>query len=249
MKVLILDIETSPLVSHTWGLWQQNVGLEQIIEKPRVIGVAAKWTGQKRVFWLAEDARSHEDKVTETHALMSEADLIVHFNGLSFDMPWLRTEFIQAGLTPPAPHRDVDLMQVVKKQFRFPSNKLAYVTADLGLSGKMQNSGHSLWKRCLAGDEKAWREMKRYAVQDVRVTEELYDRLKPWIKNLPSPALYDEDGNPTQCGCGNTRLQRRGWAYTEQSKYARYACVGDEGCGAWLRSTKRAKGVDLVRVK
>jgi hypothetical protein len=29
-KIATLDIETCPLESYTWGLWKQNVGLNQI---------------------------------------------------------------------------------------------------------------------------------------------------------------------------------------------------------------------------
>jgi hypothetical protein len=28
-KVLIYDIETAPIVAHVWGLWENNVGLNQ----------------------------------------------------------------------------------------------------------------------------------------------------------------------------------------------------------------------------
>ena len=38
--------------------------------------------------------------------------------------PWLRTEMAKYGLTPPAPAKEVDLYQVVKRQFRLPSNHL-----------------------------------------------------------------------------------------------------------------------------
>lgn len=29
-KILLLDIETSPLLSYTWGIWQQDVPLNMI---------------------------------------------------------------------------------------------------------------------------------------------------------------------------------------------------------------------------
>ena len=33
LKVLFLDIETAPMVSYTWGRWQQNVGLDQTVSE------------------------------------------------------------------------------------------------------------------------------------------------------------------------------------------------------------------------
>jgi hypothetical protein len=246
MKTLTLDIETSPLVVHTWGLWNQNVGLPQIVEDTRVIAVAAKWLGSSKIIWLSEDKMSHAEMIEKAHALVSEADIIVTFNGKNFDMKHLRREFVQAYLPPPEPWVDVDLLPEVKKLYRFPSNKLAYVTDRLGLSGKMSNSGHSLWVRCMAGDPKAWAEMKRYGCQDVRVTEELFIRIRAYIPGLPLASLYGVDGDPTECTCGSTHFQRRGYYYTEQSCYPKFQC---QGCFRWLRGTRRDRGVDLRGVK
>lgn len=246
MKVLTLDLETSPILAHVWGLFDQSVGLPQIIEDTRVIAVAAKWHGEKKMIWLSEDKMPHSEMIEKAHALVSEADVIVTFNGKNFDMRHLKREFVQAELPPPEPWVDVDLLPEVKKLYRFPSNKLAYVTDRLGLSGKMSNSGHSLWVRCMAGDEKAWREMRRYALQDVRVTEELFDRIRPWITGLPIASLYDETGAPEQCSCGSTHFQSRGYYYTATSRYQKFFCVE---CKRWLRSGRRDKGVDMRGVK
>ena len=30
-KVLVYDIETAPILGHVWRLWDQNVGLNQIV--------------------------------------------------------------------------------------------------------------------------------------------------------------------------------------------------------------------------
>ena len=48
-KVLVIDIETSPNVVYAWGLWDQNIGISQVIEPSRVLCFAAKWVGQKKV--------------------------------------------------------------------------------------------------------------------------------------------------------------------------------------------------------
>lgn len=245
MKLLTIDIETSPNVAHVWGLWQQNVSLNQLRESGQVICWAAKWYGKKGVEFRSDFHDGHEAQIQRAWELMSEADALIHFNGNSFDVPWLEAEFVTAGLEPPAPHVNIDLLRVVKKRFRFPSNKLQYVSTRLGLPGKVQHSGHDLWVRCLQGDEKAWNTMRRYNKQDVVLTEQLFDTLRPWITGLPNPALYGEDGEPEACGCGNTQLQQRGYAYTTVSRYLRYQCVGDNGCGRWLRGGKRDKGVDL----
>jgi hypothetical protein len=227
MKVLTLDIETAPNVGHVWGLWQQNVGLPQLLESGYVLCFAAKWEHEDKVRFHRTDVARH------AHKLLTEADVIVHYNGTKFDIPWLQSEMVRAGMVPPAPFAQVDLCGVVKQRFRFPSNKLEYVASELLGEGKAPTGGHHTWIGCMAGDPKAWARMREYNEADVLLTERLYQRLKPWIK-LPNPALYgDADVAEKTCpGCGSSDVRKRGLAYTTLTSYQRYQCVA---CGRWGR--------------
>ena len=51
MKILILDIETSPHTGFHWGLFQQNISIGQLIESSSVLCWAAKWLGEKKVYF------------------------------------------------------------------------------------------------------------------------------------------------------------------------------------------------------
>ena len=237
MKTLVLDIETSPNVAHVWGLWQQNVSLDQLRESSFTLCWAAKWHGEKKVHF-----RNYNDPemVPHVHNLLDEADAVVTYNGDQFDLPTLHREILLAGYPPPSPTKSIDLCKVVKQKFRFPSNKLAYVTAELGLSGKLSHSGHRLWVGVMADDDKAWATMKKYNIQDVRVTEELYDRLVPWIDGMPNRRLYATDDACPRCGAAE--LKREGHAYTRLGKYQRYRCGG---CGGWSRSSRRDDGTTI----
>jgi hypothetical protein len=238
MRILVLDIETAPNLAHVWGLWNQNVGLSQLLESGRVICFAAKWVGSKKMMFFSEHEHGHEVMVTAAHHLLDEADVVVHYNGKKFDIPWLNTEFMRYGLEPPAPFKEVDLLRVVR-QGRFPSNKLDAIAKELGLVGKVKHDGHVLWIKCLLGDPAAWKQMKKYNIQDVRLTEEVYHRLLPWIKNHPSHSLYEgREG----CSCGSANLERRGYAYTAVSRFQQFRC---RDCGRWSRSGKAESRVDL----
>ena len=79
------------------------------------------------------------------HSLLDEADAVCHYNGTKFDMPTLNKEFLVHRMTPPPPMKQIDLLRVVKSQFRFPSNKLDYVAQRLGLGKKKDHEGHTLW--------------------------------------------------------------------------------------------------------
>lgn len=234
MKILLLDIETAPNLAHVWGLWNQNVGLSQLVESGYTLCWAAKWLGKKEVFFSS--IRDGKKKmVRDIHKLMNEADAIVHYNGNRFDVPTLHKDFILNGLPPPSPSKQVDLLRVVKKQFRFPSNKLAYVSVALGIGSKVEHSGHDLWVRCMAGDDAAWATMERYNKQDTRLLEKLFDKLKPWIKALPNAGLYTPDNSEVCPKCGSESYQRRGMEHTTTCSYQRFQCCS---CHGWFRSVR-----------
>src|SRR5579859_6885022 len=111
------------------------------------------------------------------------------------------------------------------------------------MRGKVQHAGHRLWVQCMAGDPAAWKKMETYNKQDVILLDGLYRRLQPWIPGHPSWASFlEEDVCPK---CGSPKLQKRGFAYTQQSVFQRYQC---QGCGGWSRGTKRETGVTIREV-
>jgi uncharacterized protein YprB with RNaseH-like and TPR domain len=189
VKLLCLDVETAPNLAHVWGLFDQNVGLNQLAAVSEIICFAAKWHGTKRVEFYSNHHDGHDEMIRQAYRLVDEADAIITYNGRAFDMKHLRREFVLAGLTPPSPHKDIDLLQTVRAQFKFASGKLEHVASQLGIGHKLKHQGFELWLGCLRGEPKAWATMKRYNVQDVLLTERLYDRLLPWIPNHPHRGL------------------------------------------------------------
>jgi uncharacterized protein YprB with RNaseH-like and TPR domain len=181
MKILMLDIETTPLQVYTWGLWDQNIGINQIIKSTEMMCFGAKWLGQKSVTFRSVHHDGKKAMLEELHALMDEADALVGWNSAAFDHKHINREFLENEMTPPSPTKDLDLMTIVKANFQFPSNKLDYVAQKLGVGSKVKHSGFELWIKCMAGDDKAWREMKKYQIQDVQLLDSLYDILLPWF--------------------------------------------------------------------
>lgn len=234
MRLLLLDIETAPNLVHVWGLWQQNVGTNQIIDAGYVLCWAAKWYGEREVMFDSVHRSKPTKMLRRIHDLINEADAVVHYNGRSFDMPTLNKEFITHDMMPPAPYKQVDLCIVAKKEFRFPSNKLEYIAKALGLGEKTKHEGHELWIKCMKGDSEAWDRMEEYNKNDVVLLESVYDKMRPWVRQHPNHGLYDEPGIPVCPSCGSGRMMRRGFARTTVQKYARFQC---KECGTWARAT------------
>lgn len=240
-RILVLDIETSPNLAHVWGLFKQTVSLSQLRESTRVIAFAAKWLGEDESEFWSEFHDDHRAMIERAHTLLDEADAVVTYNGVGFDLKHLRREFLLAGMTPPSPWKDVDLLNVVKGQFRFVSNKLDHVAQELGLGSKVSHSGHDLWVRCMAGDPEAWETMRVYNLQDVSLTEAVYLRLLPWVKGHPHFALYASVEGDVCGRCGSADLVEVGSAKTGVSAFPLFQC---QGCGSFSRAGKRSKGVD-----
>lgn len=186
MKILLLDIETTPMQVYTWGLWDQNIGINQIIKHTEMMCFGAKWLGKKQVTFKSVHHHGKKEMLETLHEMMNEADILVGWNSAAFDHKHIRREFLEAGLAPPSETKDLDLMSIVKANFLFPSNKLDYVAQKLGVGAKVKHSGFELWIDCMAGNDKAWREMKKYQIQDVELLDKLYEVLLPWLPGKTS---------------------------------------------------------------
>jgi len=250
MKILMWDVETAPSMAYVWKIWKENIGTSQLLDVGRVICWSAKWMGDEEVLYSAEWIAKPKEMVTRLHELLEEADAHITYNGNRFDTPVIQSEFLKYGLAPPAPSKSIDLYQVVKRQFRFISNRMDFVCQQLGLDGKTETGGFQLWSDVLEGDPEAQEKMIDYNIQDVICLEELYEKLKPWIPNHPNSALYAGPANgervcPT---CGSTHVQRRGTAKTSTMVYRRYQCMD---CKSWSRERLADKELqtkpDLVR--
>lgn len=242
-RILTIDIETSPALVYVWGLYKQNIAISQIEEPTRVICFAAKWLDEDRVMFFGEDELTHREVVQRAFDLLDQADAVITFNGDNFDIPHLNREFIEEGLGRPAPFQSIDLYKVVKKHHRFLSNKLAWITERLELTGKLEHEGFELWRKCLNKDPAGWAVMRAYDCQDVLTTEELYRELLVWIDNHPNMNLFKPPSDVPVCPkCEVDALQKRGYRRTKVSVFQRYQCMA---CGGWSSGGKRLQGVDV----
>lgn len=233
MKTLLIDIENAPHLAHVWKIWDENIGLNQLLESGYILCWAAKWLGNPLVY--SDTLQSGKKNMLRgIHRLLDEADAVVHYNGNRHDIPMLNREFLEIGEFPPSPSKQIDLIETVKRQFKFPSNKLEYVAKALGIGEKVPHEGHALWIKVMNDDPEAWERMVEYNVNDVILLEDLYTRVRPWIRNHPNVGIYQGDGLVCT-GCGSKNYIKRGTAITRDNFYQRFQC---KDCGSWFRATK-----------
>lgn len=220
-RILLLDIETAPVLAHVWKIWDENIGLDQIKSDMYILSFAAKWIGESEIFYADQSARRNiEDDRHLLRALwrlMNEADIIITQNGVAFDIPIIKARMISRGIPPPSPFRTIDTLLQARRNFRFTSNKLEHLAKTIGCKQRKDEHrrfpGFKLWKACLDGDMRAWADMKKYNVDDVRTLEEVYLKMRPWIVQHPNIAAYFEGEAPACPKCGG-HVQRRGYGVT-----------------------------------
>jgi DNA polymerase elongation subunit (family B) len=235
-KILLLDIETAPIQAYVWRLFDENVGLNQIVKDWHLLSWSAKWLGERKIFY--QDQRKEKDVSEDFNLcagiwqLINEADIIIGHNSDRFDLKKLNARFISHQMKPPSQYRTIDTLKIARKMFGFTSNKLEFIAGKLCGTKKLTDrkfNGFALWDECLKGNQKAWQEMEKYNKRDVVVLEELYLKLQAWDKSI-NFSVFNNGLNT--CRCGSTEMKRNGYTYTNAGKFRRYQCTV---CGAQFK--------------
>lgn len=230
-RIVTLDIETTFALAEVFRTGEQRIDIKRIVEPSQISMIGIKHYQQKKAQILSARTLGYVGMLNAMWTVLDEAEIIITFNGNSFDIPWIMGAFMEAGITPPSPFISIDLYRVSKRG-RYMSHKLDYLCQIFGIGEKMKHEGAELWSSVRKGDDKAWIKMEKYCMQDVVITENLLDYLGPWIKNFPNLSQWSNQHGCFRCGSKN--LLEAGWHRTSITAYARLQC---KDCGAWNRLT------------
>lgn len=245
-KILLLDIETSPLEVYVWGLLRNNyIPIDFIKKDWAILCYAAKWLFGDKIFGAKvtprEAVERRDDSIIKgLWDLFEKADIIIAHNGDNFDIRKSNTRFAKADLGPPSPFQSVDTKKAAQKTLNLPSYKLDYIARFYGLPVKIKTD-FDWWKQCVDDElftktqrKKALKRMFDYNKQDINVLEEVYLKLRPWTRSHPNVSLY-MDCEAFRCSnCGNENVKALNRPYvTPAGMYDAFRCMG---CGAIGRS-------------
>ena len=227
-KILIFDIETSAIVAKVWGLYDQNIGLNQIEQDWYILSFAAKWFNEDKIFyWDQRKAKPRNDDkliLEQIHKLLDEADYVCGHNIARFDLKKLNARFILHNLPPVKPFEVLDTLRIAKKYFAFTSNKLEhlakYLKCDAHKSSHSEFTGMELWTETMRGNKKAFEAMEEYNKTDVIVTEMVFKKLLPWESKINFQSNFWE----AICSCGNKEFFKNGLKYTRTGAFQIYRC-------------------------
>lgn len=227
-KMLFFDLETTPNLGFAYGVW--GTRLIKIEQYSGIMSISYSWNGGKIEHVNPTNlVRKNDETVSAAMArfiwnLFDEADVVVAHNAYKFDVKVVNSEFIRNGLTPPSPYKIVDTLRMARKIGKFPGgNGLNALAAYLGLGLKAEITFADLWYRCLQNDPKAWKLLKKYNDQDVRLLIDVYERLKAWDTSHPNMGdLMQADGVcPT---CGSSQVFQYGSAPRRNGRVRAFRC-------------------------
>lgn len=112
-------------------------------------------------------------------------DVIVHYNGDNFDLPFLDTRLaIHGERKRISLIHSIDLLPLVKRKMRLNSNKLDTVANALGLTEEKTKLLPQVWQQASHGSKKDLDYIVSHCQADVLVLEEAFKRLKVFIDTI-----------------------------------------------------------------
>jgi uncharacterized protein len=170
-KIAILDIESTSLEGDAGVL----IGAGLISDAGRSEYLEARKTSEERSLLLKLGKR------------LESFDVIVTWNGRSFDLPFLTTRLMKHELDPRPILRKshIDLADVVKSRLRLTFTYLDHVCDFFQIDRKKGPMGMDvphLYVQALEGDRKALTAIREHCLDDLQATRQVFLKLKPLLE-------------------------------------------------------------------
>lgn len=241
MKICVWDVETNMNIVGSFTLYPESINYENILQEWYIITGCWKFLGQSKIHSISvlDDAKrftkNHTDDYHVVKALrdmLEDVDVLIHHNGDKFDLKKLNARLIYHKLPPLPKILTVDTLKEVRKIAAFNCNRLDYLCKHLSGQGKIETE-KGLWLKVLSGDQKATKNMITYCKGDVERLEELYLRLRPYMKSHPNVATPETCNCPK---CNSNKTKKNGLKIRQTGyRYQQYQC---QNCGCNFSDTK-----------
>lgn len=248
-RIVCVDLEVAPALGYFYPpTWETRV--LKVAERQKLMSFAwhvlgettrkkvdGKWEHVPKINALnlshmdtyKVDPQNDAMLVKELHNVMSTADIFLGQNSDQFDVKMANYFFIKNGLPPLPPMKYIDTKKVAKRYFRFMNNTLDNLGEELGVGGKTETTYADLWVPAfLNGDKKSWDLMDEYCKNDVRVTTEIYLKMRGFMHSHPSiTRITGEYDACPRCNGYNYRV--KAYRSTNTSRYVQYYCNDCDG--------------------
>ncbi len=231
-RILDFDIETSLMKVYTHYIGNKvSIQPCQIAEESRIICISYKWSDEKKVKNLTWD-KNHDDSdmLLEFNEIASKADVVCGHNAMNFDVKEIRSAIALRGLaTAWCETPCFDTLREFRRVFRFKSNRLDAIAAQLGVGRKNPMSMQD-WIDVSNDKRGALKKMVTYCDQDVKVLCKVRERLTPYvpptarIANILNAEIRNIFPPCKECK-GFTRMIKYGFYPYKGQRRQKYMCL------------------------
>lgn len=146
-KIVVWDIETSPIQAWTWSLYNVNIGHKQIIKDWSIICACWKELGKGKVHYasvLGDPKRFAKDHLDDYHVvkklreMLEDVDILVAHNGDRFDLKKFNARLAHHGLPPIGHILTVDTLKEARKFAKITTNRLDYLGTYFNVGNKIK---------------------------------------------------------------------------------------------------------------
>ena len=261
VKALTIDIERLPgqvSVQHRGftidgPVWDLNalkhiigrrIHADDVIEWPRTICAAARWYGEEDVMFAAEwEVGGYDAFMREVWSWVDEADILIGHNMAAFDSKHLMSGWAEMGLPAPSPFKVIDTLKIARGSLNMESNTLDSLAKRLGVESKSDKYDVQVAQAAVAGDKDAQARIEGYNRGDIVASEALFDRLRPYARNIPHLGMWTDD--ELACpSCGSTMTATGKTVHANVQRYEHLHCPN---CGSHARGTATLKNPTRTR--
>lgn len=252
-KVLIYDIETTKLLADVWWTGKQYIEHDKLRTETKIISVSYKWLGSEKVECITWNNNKKCDKELMKNFLKTynEADLVIGVNNDNFDNRLINVRASKYNYDVNIFVRSLDLQKEAKRLFRLPSYSMAYIAKYLGLQGKYNHPGSSMWEDIQYGNkeksEKALKEMIKYDNQDVITTEQIYLTFRKYLKVVTHLGVLHGEGKCTCPNCGSSNVSLYKTTITPAGTIQRIMICNDDKTKFRISNTTYLKHQKLIQ--
>lgn len=246
-KIVLLDIETLPDLKAVMSVLPSlgdypGLTLKASINSVICFGYKVLGDDKARVISAWDDVkRWSKDVNDDTYVLgkiveiLKDADAIITHNGKRFDWRFIQTRLLGHGLDPLPKLIHIDTCMLAKQHLFTFNNRLNTLAKFMTDEEKLENGGWKLWEGVLRRDEKSQKLMAKYCAQDVEALHAVFNKLRPFINNLPNYNQFRTSEKICCPNCGSTRIYRDGNRVMKERILQRFKC---KDCGT-LSSIQR----------
>ncbi len=171
LRIVILDIETSSL--------EADAGV--------IVGAGLMNEDGKSEYLQARKTTEEKSLLAKLTKRLESFDVVVTWNGRGFDLPFLTTRLLKHKMDPRPVLRKMhlDLNEVVKSRLRLTFTYLDHVCEFFEIKrdkGPMGLEVPQLFVKALEGDENALNIIREHCLDDLRVTREVFFKLRPLVE-------------------------------------------------------------------